>query len=720
MNKGKFLLSALCSILIVLMITVSYAGSKVDPYIKAMTVGKGSVGAKAASLNSSVNITESSDTRSIFIKTTNPEAVKELIKDNGGMVHTVGGSIMTASASLNTIDIIAESDDVEFIEGGKPIDLSNDMGSLETNTSEVHKGTNLPQAYTGQGVIIGVIDTGIDFSHPDFYDADGRSRILSVWNQTRSSGPYPMEIDDSFGTECVADSIVDGSCPLYDANGHGTHVAGTAAGSDETYRGVAPDANIIVVSYDSSVSLESGYAEPIFSTKICQAAYYVFAKASQLGMPAVINLSLGTHIGAHDGTSLFEECLSELLDNSAGRAIVAAAGNEYYEEGRHTGIHAGTDVNGQVASNFEIKKITNDRIYYIDVWGSAGSDLSVGLAIHDGDPSNTAIKYSGDIAMGDQSSGDFLGGAIEYAINFSETSSVLNGKPHAGIRIKLNSSFSAIDSHSFDLVLSGSGSFDAWLFPDKDSETAKPILFTDQSGSSANGWDHIPGDSLKTIAIPATSPNIIAVGAYTTRNRWDKGAGCCEVAFELDQLLDFSSAGPTPSPEFTGTKPDIAAPGGMIASTLSSHAQYNSLLVMPDGIHALQAGTSMAAPFVSGTIALMFSADHNFTYLDVKNALIASAYVDDAVGAAPNDRWGHGKLDVLAAVETAVNGGASGRFDRNESLDEPDGDAATSSGGNGGCTLMASTPNLDSLLVLFGMLIISITFVAIRRRTINA
>ncbi|MBT3181182.1 MAG: S8 family serine peptidase, partial [Deltaproteobacteria bacterium] len=549
---GKFLLSALSSILIVLVLSTSYAGSKVDPYIKASSTGSSSMGAKAASLNSSINISESSEMRSIFIKTANAEAVKEIVKSNGGMVHTVAGNIMTASVSMASIDIIAESDEVEFIEGGKPIDLSNDMGSLETNTPEVHKGTNLPASYTGAGTIIGIIDTGIDFAHPDFYDAEGRSRIISIWNQTRSSGPYPMEIDDSYGTECNSDSIVDGSCPLYDANGHGTHVAGTAAGSDEKYRGVAPDANIIVVSYDSSVSLDSGYAEPIFSTKICQAAYYVFSKASQLGMPAVINLSLGTHIGAHDGTSLFEECLSELIQDSAGRAIVAAAGNEYYTEGKYTGIHAGADVNGSVAANFEIKKVTNDRIYYLDVWGSPGSDLSVGLAIHDGDPSGTAVKYSGDIAMGDQSSGEFLGGAIEYSINFSESSSVLNGKPHAGIRIRLNSSFTDVDGYSFDLVLSGSGSFDAWLFPDKDRETSKPILFTDQSGPSSNGWNHIPGDSLKTIAIPATSPNIIAVGAYTTRNKWEQGPGCCEVAFDIDQLLDFSSAGPTPSPEFTG------------------------------------------------------------------------------------------------------------------------------------------------------------------------
>ena len=243
-------------------------------------------------------------------------------------------------------------------------------------------------------MIVGIIDTGIDYNHEDFMDADGNSRILSIWDQKRHGGPSPTEIQGSYGTECDSESISDGSCPMIDSDGHGTHVAGTAAGRDPVYGGVAPDANIIVVSYDSSLDLGSGYADTIFSTNICQAAYYVFEKASELGMPAVVNLSLGTHIGPHDGTSLFEECLSGLVNGASGRAIVAAAGNEYSDDTYYTGIHAGFEVSNSIAAtNFVIRQTSRDRIYYMDIWGAPGSDLSIGLAIHNGRPSGSPKNF---------------------------------------------------------------------------------------------------------------------------------------------------------------------------------------------------------------------------------------------------------------------------------------------------------------------------------------
>lgn len=652
----------------------------------------------------------------VFIKTSDIEATRDLIRDLGGKSHISTGEVLAASIDINAVEMISGSDEVEFIEAAKPIQLKNDMAALEVNIPEVHEGMNLPSGYAGEGVIVGLIDTGIDYTHPDFRDADGKSRIISIWNQNRSGGPAPSEIENSYGTECKAETIADGSCPLKDTDGHGTHVAGTVAGSDEVYGGVAPDANIIVVSYDSSMTLDSGYAETIFSTKICQAAYYIFRKADELGMPAVINLSLGTHIGAHDGTSLFEQCLAGLVKDSAGRAIVAAAGNEYSIEDKFTGIHAGFEVGGTSASNFVIRKLSKDNVYYIDFWGSAGSDIEVGLAIHDGDPRMLPLKFSGMVEPGKSTSGTFLDGKIEYVINYTEFPSALNGKPHAGIQMKVSPSLTNISDYSFDLVVSGSGSFDAWLFPDKPTKT---INFTSIAGQTRNDWTHVPGDRIKSVAIPATSPDLIAVAGYTTRNRWSGGPACCEISFELGDLLEFSSSGPSASPELTGTKPDIAAPGAMIASAKSAQSQQNDLMILPGGSHVLQAGTSMAAPFVSGTIALMFSADPNFTYEDAKRYLVESAYVDEFVGSTPNDRWGHGKLDVLAALETAVNGGASGHFDRNSSLAETGFDESSSPmAAQSGCSLQTTTSSGgdNANTVFCGMLLLSLAALVTARR----
>jgi subtilisin family serine protease len=673
------------------------AQSKVDSFLR---VGK--IPAKTTSYRAESSVAvDGLEKAEVFVKSRDPAVTAGKIKKLGGQVHMRAGNILTANIAMSDLEKLAEMEDVEFIESGKPIQMKNDFAALDINSKEVHEGYNLPSPVTGKDVIIGIIDTGIDYDHADFKDAKGKSRILSIWNQTQSVGQSPSEIEDSYGTECGKDSIASGSCPLSDADGHGTHVAGTAAGRNDTYGGIAPDANIIVVSYDSSVDLQSGYAETIFSTKICQAAYYIFRKADEAGLPAVVNLSLGTHIGAHDGTSLFEECLGELIKGSAGRAIVAAAGNEYSTEEEFTGIHAGHEVNGAVATNFVIRKLTSDRLYYIDVWGSTGSDLSVGLAMHNGSPSSTPSKFSGLIEAGQSSSGTLMDGAIDYSINFEEKSSPLNGKPHAGIRIKVNSGVNDLSDKSFDLVVSGSGSFDAWLFPDKPSKTVDFTSFADDVGSD---WTYVPGDRINNVAIPATSPDIIAVGAYTTRNEWDRGAGCCQVPFEIGNLLDFSSSGPTSDPSRTGVKPDIAAPGGMIASALSSDAvDVNDLMVMEDGKHALEAGTSMAAPFVTGTIALMFSADPNYTYEDAKKYIIQSAYADEIVGEAPNDRWGHGKLDVLATLETAINGGSSGHFDRNSNLNTP-GDESYAS--KPSCQLLAGDVGVSKADVIIAMCLI--------------
>jgi subtilisin family serine protease len=636
---------------------------------------------KALSLSAAPPASEDTE---IFIRTSDTDLTTASVIAAGGKVRAIAGSVITASVPLNSIGDLAEGDEVLFVEAAKPIGLSTDVAAEEIGVSEVHLGTGLPQGFTGSGVIIGIIDTGVDYDHSDFLDSEGRSRILAFWDQSRNTGTGPEELINTYGTECDADSIADGNCILGDIDGHGTHVAGIAASSDEQFRGTAPDANLIVVKYDARLDLESGYADTLFSTKICEAAFYVFAKAEQYGMPAVVNMSLGTHIGAHDGTSLFEECLSSLTAGAAGRAMVAAAGNEYSSDSEYTGIHTGFDLTSQpVASNFEIRNATNDGIYYIDVWGSVGSDLSVALAYNQKN-SDSGGSSSDFAAPGDIVSGTFMDGDIDYMINASDTESALNGKPHVGIRLYVDPGLE-VSQYSFDLIVKGSGSFDAWLFPDKPART---IQFTSMDGSQGNGRVYVAGSRQKSVAIPATSPNIIAVGGYATRTRWTVGSLTWIFnGQQLGELLNFSSSGPSADPSFTGQKPEITAPGGMIASTKSSQASVSSQVLMDDGEHFVQSGTSMAAPFVSGTIAMMFEHNPNFTHDDVRSIIIQSAYVDTSIPATPHERWGHGKLDVLKTLELAMTTEASGVFEANGSIVAP---GASTASGKKSCQLAVS------------------------------
>lgn len=614
-----------------------FSQSKIDPFFNSTN---------SFEVTSIKGITTRQDATliDVLIKTSDVEKTASFIVAGGGVVNLISGDIILATVREAFLGEISKAAEVIYIEASKPINVKNDVAALDIGDYLVQSGEGLSSSYSGKGVIVGLIDSGIDYDHPDFRDVDGKSRILAIWDQRGS------------GAECDEYSIANGNCFMRDRDGHGTHVAGIMAGGDTQYKGVASEANIIAVTYDSSMGLDSGYADTIFSSKICQAASYVFEKASELHMPSVVNLSLGTHIGAHDGTSLFEECLANLVKGHRGRAIVAAAGNEHSSDESYTGIHTGFDITDISATNFVIKKISNGRIYYIDLWGEKDSEISVGLAIHRGKPAGDPLGYSGQILPRNRADGFFEDNLISYTINAEETQNPLNGKQHVGIVIELDLAVIDPSIYSFDLVVNGKGSFDAWLFPDKPQKT---IQFTSVEGDMGVEWKFIAGDRIKNISIPSTSPEIISVAGYTTRNEWDGGGDCCKVIFELGEILDFSSAGPSTDEASTGVKPDIAAPGALIASTLSSDASPDRILVMPDSIHVLQAGTSMSAPFVSGAIALMFSANSDLTSEDVKKYLLSNATVDDAVGEIPNDRWGYGKLNIPRTVEDVLKNGAT-------------------------------------------------------------
>ncbi|MBN1283675.1 MAG: S8 family serine peptidase [Proteobacteria bacterium] len=700
--------SAAALLFVVLSASALHANPKIDPYLDSSSADPDF---KALSISAPLPKPADDPPVEVFVKASDVGAAADLISSLGGSVRVTSGSVITASIQASGLEDLAGSEDVVFIEAAKPVGLSSDLAGAEIGLPEVSAGMGLPAGYTGEGIVIGIVDTGVDYSHPDFLDSEGRSRVLAIWDQGRSGGPPPAEIANSYGSECEHEKISSGTCALTDADGHGTHVAGIAAGRHGQYRGVAPDANIVVVKYDAKLDLESGYADTLFSTKICEAAYYVFAKAAKYGVPAVVNMSLGTHLGAHDGTSLFEQCLAGLAQGQAGRALVAAAGNEHNSDRSYTGIHAGFDPAGrELASNFVIRQKTGDRLYYIDLWGAKGSDIAVGLAIHNGTPSRDPAQRSYMARPGDKISGSFYSGKIKYLINATEKSSPLNGKPHVGIRIQLSTEVENPLAYSFDLVVKGTGGFDAWLFPDKPARTME---FTAIEGNKGGAYDYVPGDRIKSIAIPATSPEVIAVAAYATRTRWE--ADSLTWVFngqELGDILNFSSSGPTADPAFTGQKPELAAPGGMVASALSASAGVSSQVITADGKHYMQAGTSMAAPFVSGAVALMFQHNPNFTQTDVEAFLTQGAYADSFTGGVPNDRWGAGKLDLLKSMELAVNGTASGSFAAQGSVSIPSGD-----GGSGGCEMIASASGAGSPAALVIAAALALCAMAWRKRT---
>jgi subtilisin family serine protease len=546
-------------------------------------------------------------------------------------------------------------------------------------------------AGTGAGVVIGIVDAGVDIAHPDFRRADGTTRV--AWWIDFASDPAGLhpELEAAFGCapevglRCqildAADlderlqNAISGDEPR-DALGHGTHVASIAAGnglgsSDGAYVGIAPEATLIVARI-------TGATGNIADSDVVLATQFVFERAAELGMPAVVNLSLGGDFGAHDGSSELSQVLASFVDaEQPGRAIVVAAGNsgqlfrgltEQAEE--PLGIHNEVQVPAHARVRVPLltpppssgADMTDASVFvWLNLYPATG--ISVGLELPDGthlDP--IALGSEKTLTSGELSAavihglGDMTGRAVVArdlpGIDVDQVS------PTAGAAVIL------IDGRwssggSFAIELEGAGRAELWAQSEGD--------LAPEAGSL--GALFPAATAQQTVTIPATHPALIAVGASVNRVAWTDHTGAevrvdalpVEPAISLGGAAFFSSAGPNATGQL---KPDVLAPGGFVIAAMSGAADPRngargifsgglcpgvSCQVVSDR-YAVNAGTSMAAPMVSGAVALLFEREPTLTQSAVRALLVAGTQL--ALGQAdPPSRAGGGVLDVAGSFD---------------------------------------------------------------------
>ena len=505
-----------------------------------------------------------------------------------------------------------------------------DTALVRNRIKNIHLGTTpLTQSYDGTGVVIGFIDTGIDFKHPDLKDANGKSRVKYLWDMAKPiavNTPTPF----GYGQEWTNTEIDLGQSTHSDAAhyGHGTASAGIAAGNGlaiNKHEGGAPKADIMMVALDFN---KSG---PVIS----DAVQYLVTKAQLLNKPLIINASVGDYYGSHDGTDLEAQIIDNLVANVPGRALIASAGNA----GRIK-FHVGYNVTASDTNFTWVKNNSQPDVFeYADTLEIKNVRFAVGV-------NNPAFKNLGRTSFK----------SYNYALNTPQADTIFHNSNRIGI-IQTYASINSFGVYELEIYITpdslnylwriehtGKGRIDSWDFDYLTTGLPTAIQYPKMN-------KFISADTLQTICSSfQCSENVITVGNYINRNQFIDVTSVLRTTTETaGEIAQNSSTGPTRRNTFV--KPDIAASGNNVfaageSGTLASFTAFSPQKVLLGGYHVQAGGTSASSPMVAGVAALYFQKNPTATSTQLKQAIINCSYNDVfTTTTLPNYRWGYGKLD---------------------------------------------------------------------------
>ncbi|MCH4155783.1 MAG: S8 family peptidase [Muribaculaceae bacterium] len=579
--------------------------------------------------------------------TVNDDSDIAAIKSLGAVINARVGDIIMAQVPVDRLEAVAQLASVASVDVAKPVKADNDSARIFTNTNLVQTvtpGTGLSKAYKGAGIVVGIVDNGIDYNHINFKVAKGISRVKRVYQPDDTTGTSPVIDGNTLkGSEYTTPAQISALTTDNADQAHGTHVTGIAAGSymRNNLYGIAPEADLVLC----------GCGDDLSDYNISMSITYIFNYAESVGKPAVVNLSLGNQYGPHDGSSPLTKVLDQLTGK--GKIITISAGNE-------------------AGSNLHLYKkftATDSVLQTVAMYNYSGSEYPV--EYQDFWTRNTDYKTTP---------------AIQFFVIAEDKDSILYTSPKFTASGVLDPATDSLFNNFYDnkiqvvMAKNANGKFE--IVSEFNQMSARNsgyfigLRYFCDSITSADVWDvfqkisfwnhnyseYSAGDGEVSINNDATGNNTISVGAFNSKLDYltISGIKVSDWFNMLGDIATFSSYGP----DINGvTRPNVIAPGQVLISSFNSYysydAAYSSLcdsITLGGRIYCWGAmsGTSMAAPVVSGIIALWLQANPNLTPDDIKNVFNNSCKHDEYTTNNPQ-KSGYGKIDALAGLKYILN-----------------------------------------------------------------
>lgn len=580
------------------------------------------------------------------------------IRDNAdGVLQNAGcrslarfGDIYIADIPLGSLSLLSSDRRVERIEAGRSNSLCLDTVSTIVNATKVYSGENLPQAYTGKGVVMGVMDVGFDLTHPNFFDKDMQTtRIRRFWDQlSADSLGSSLYVGADYRT--AEDILAYGRS--YDGliETHGTHTLGIAAGTGcgTPYRGMAPGADICLVSNAVNTDIPLIPEEMLYKYTTATDALgfkYIFDYADEAGKPCVISFSEGSTEMLDGEQQLYYEVLAAMTGK--GKILVASASNNgYYNTYLHKPVGMESDGAFLLSRGgaFSISALGTGNFSFRITAYERGGGQDVQRQVH-------TIAMSAVVTSADSLFTDTLcafGEKVAYQIQAYKTA--LPGSPVAfdlliasetGEKPRLKVSLEAVGDDAEVQLFSNGVTF-----------------YNNELNAALSG-----GEKKYSVACPGAAPAVICVGATAYRTSYLGVDGNWQpVSWGTDGVVaGYSSVGPT---RFNLCKPDVVAPGTNVYSSMSSYyaeavvrggyMDFVSSYLDYEGRHypwGAFTGTSQSAPVVAGAIAMWLEANPTLTTDDILKIFAATCdRSHTGSGQLKNNSCGYGEIDVYAGM----------------------------------------------------------------------